>query len=244
MYLSMVAYGVAVGFYQGDVFKLKDDLAELKPTLMISVPRLFNRFYDALQAKVSELTGFKRTITDWGIQKKLANYEASAAVTHGFYDSLVFNKFRAVLGGRVRQMITGSAPISKDTLNFLKIGFCCQINEGFGQTECAAPCTLTWTNDPITGHVGGPYPACDLKLVDIPDMNYTSKDTDESGNPMPRGEICYKGYNCFKGYFRNPTATAEAIDSDGWIHTGDVGTILSHGAIKIIDRKKNIFKLS
>jgi long-chain acyl-CoA synthetase len=157
---------------------------------------------------------------------------------------VVFNKFRAVLGGRVRQMITGSAPISKDTLNFLKIAFCCQINEGFGQTECAAPASLTWTNDPLTGHVGGPYPACDFKLVDIPDMGYTAKDTDEQGNPMPRGEICYKGWNCFKGYFRNPEATAEAIDAAGWVHTGDVGTILPHGAIKIIDRKKNIFKLS
>lgn len=125
MYLAMVAHGVGVGFYHGDVFKLKDDLAELKPTLMISVPRLFNRFYDAMQQKVNELTGFKRTVADWGIQKKLYNYETSAAVTHGFYDSLVFNKFRAVLGGRVRQMITGSAPISKDTLNFLKIAFCC-----------------------------------------------------------------------------------------------------------------------
>jgi len=61
---------------------------------MISVPRLFNRFYDAMQAKVRELEGFKRTITDWGVQKKLANYESSAAVTHGFYDAIVFNKFK------------------------------------------------------------------------------------------------------------------------------------------------------
>lgn len=75
-------------------------------------------------------------------------------------------------------------------------------------------------------------------------MGYTAKDTDEQGNPMPRGEICYKGWNCFKGYFRNPAATAEAIDSQGWVHTGDVGTILPHGGVKIIDRKKNIFKLS
>ena len=98
-------------------------------------------------------------------------------------------------------MITGSAPIAKDTLNFLKIAFCCQINEGFGQTESAAPASLTWTNDPTGGHVGGPYCSCDFKLVDIPDMGYTARDVDESGKVTPRGEICYKGANCFKGYF-------------------------------------------
>jgi len=160
------------------------------------------------------------------------------------YDSLVFNKFRAVLGGRVRQMITGSAPISKDVLNFLKIAFCCQINEGYGQTECAAPATLTWTNDPTCGHVGGPYPSCEVKLVDVADMGYTSEDKDDNGQSMPRGEICYRGPNCFKGYFELPEQTAEALDSEGFVHTGDVGVILPNGSVKIVDRKKNIFKLS
>ena len=75
-------------------------------------------------------------------------------------------------------------------------------------------------------------------------MHYTSEDKDEHGNSIPRGEICYKGYNCFKGYFAQPEATRETIDQDGWIHTGDIGMILPNGCIKIIDRKKNIFKLS
>lgn len=141
-------------------------------------------------------------------------------------------------------MITGSAPISKDILNFLKIAFCCPINEGYGQTECAAAAAITWTQDPTNGHVGGPYPSCEFKLVDIPEMNYTSDDTDENGNPLPRGEICYRGNNVFKGYFGNREATRETIDEEGWVHTGDVGQILQSGVIKIIDRKKNIFKLS
>jgi long-chain acyl-CoA synthetase len=120
------------------------------------------------------------------------------------YDRLVFNKFKDFLGGRVRFMITGSAPISKDVLNFLKVAFCCPIAEGYGQTESAAPATLTWSSDPLCGHVGAPYPTCELKLVDILDMKYTSDDVDDNGEPMPRGEICYKGYNCFKGYFGQP----------------------------------------
>jgi long-chain acyl-CoA synthetase len=101
-------------------------------------------------------------------------------------------------------LITGSAPISKEVLNFLKIAFCCPINEGYGQTESAAPATITWSNDPESGHIGGPFPTCDFKLFDIPDMNYTCDDKDDNGDSFPRGEICYRGYNCFKGYFGQP----------------------------------------
>lgn len=244
MYAIVMTHGVQIGFYAGDVFKLKDDLAELKPTIMASVPRLFNRFYDVMQAKIKDLQGFKRTLTEWGIQKKLANYDSSAAYTHGFYDALVFSKFAAVLGGRMRIMVTGSAPISKDTLKFLKIAFCCPINEGYGQTENTAAGAASWSNDPEVGHIGCPYPTCDMRLYDIPEMDYTSKDKDAQGNPMPRGEICIRGYNVFRGYFQMPDKTAEALDSNGWLHTGDVGMLLPNGAVKIIDRKKNIFKLS
>lgn len=217
MMVCCVSYGIMYGFYQGDVTKLKDDLAELKPTLMVSVPRLFNRFYDVIKQKISEAPYHKRTIAEWGIAKKLYNYERTGQVTHALYDRIVFKKFKETLGGRVRVLITGSAPISKDVLSFLKVCFCVQINEGYGQTESAAPASITWCKDPTSGHVGAPYPACDFKLVDIPDMHYTSEDKDDKGNPTPRGEICYKGYNCFKGYFGQKQMTEETIDKDGWV---------------------------
>jgi len=123
--VTSVAVGVQIGFYAGDVLKLTQDLAVLKPTIMISVPRLFNRFYDLMQAKIRELQGIKRQLTEWGIQKKLAAITSHAKTTDPFYDAIVFSKFRDILGGRVRTMITGSAPISRDVLNFLKIAFCC-----------------------------------------------------------------------------------------------------------------------
>lgn len=126
----------------------------------------------------------------------------------------------------------------------MKIAFCCPILEGYGQTECAAPASITWTQDPTCGHVGAPFPACDFKLFDVPEMKYTADDVDENGVNIPRGEICYKGPNCFKGYYANPQATKETIDENGWVHTGDIGMILPNGVIKVIDRKKNIFKLS
>ena len=73
--------------------------------------------------------------------------------------------------------------------------------------------------------MGGPYPSCEIKLVDVPEMNYTSQDKDQSGVSTPRGEICFRGYNVFKGYFALPKATSETIDSEGWVHTGDIGVI-------------------
>lgn len=132
MYLFVTGFGVKYGFFQGDVLKLREDLAVLQPTLMISVPRLYNRFYDTMQARIKELTGMKRKMAEWGVQKKLEALKHNAVYTNSFYDTLVFSKFRQVLGGKVRLMITGSAPIAKDVLQFLKIAFCCPILEGYG----------------------------------------------------------------------------------------------------------------
>jgi long-chain acyl-CoA synthetase len=141
-------------------------------------------------------------------------------------------------------MLTGSAPISADVLNFLKICFACPIFEGYGSTENCACATLTAGNDTQSGHVGGPNAAVEIKLVDCPALNYLSTDKDEEGNHAPRGEVCLRGPIIFKGYFNDPENTANALDSNGWLHSGDVGCIFSNGCLKILDRVKNIFKLS
>jgi len=186
----ILSRGASIGYFGGDVLKLKDDLTELKPTIFISVPRLFNRFYDAMNAKVNGLKGFSGTIAKKGLKAKLSNLASDGDPTHAVYDRLVFNKFRAAVGGKVRFCLSGSAPISKDVINFLKVALCCPIYEGYGQTETAAASCVTYSEDGEAGHVGGVMPYSELKLVDIPEMNYLSSDT-KDGEPYPRGEICF-----------------------------------------------------
>lgn len=142
-------------------------------------------------------------------------------------------------------MLTGSAPIDGKVLNFLKGCFCCPIVEGYGMTETCGGSLTTYGNDTELGHVGGPLHNVKLRLRDIPEMNYLHTD------PNPRGEICFFSSSVMEGYFKNEEKTNEAFSDPstntqqpGWMHSGDVGMMLPNGSIKIIDRAKNIFKLS
>ena len=124
-------------------------------------------------------------------------------------------------------------------MDFFKTALGIHIIECYGQTEVSGPATFTHPKDPkSTGHVGGLIPTLKIRLRDCPELGYLTTD-----NP-PRGEIQFKGTCTFKGYFKNPEKTKEAITDDGWINSGDVGVIFPNGALKIIDRAKNIFKLS
>jgi len=141
-------------------------------------------------------------------------------------------------------MITGSAPIADPVMQFLRCAFSTHVVEGYGQTEATATVTITPLDDQKSaGNVGIPVVCSDVKLVDVPDMGYTSKDI-VKGIPAPRGEIWVRGTNVFSGYYKNPERTAESLDEQGWLHSGDVGMWLPDGTLKIIDRKKNIFKLA
>ena len=113
------------------------------------------------------------------------------------------------------------------------------MQEGYGLTETSASGCLMSAEDPITGHVGGPIEVCKLRLMSLPEMNYLVTD-----QPYPRGELLIKSLTCFSGYFKRPDKTAEAFDEDGWFKTGDVVQVFENGSVKIIDRSKNIFKLS
>ncbi|TVU50843.1 hypothetical protein EJB05_02234 [Eragrostis curvula] len=228
--IALLHCGVAIGFYQGDNLKLMDDLAALRPTVFASVPRITNA--------VKESGGLKERLFRTAYSAK------RQAIINGrnpspMWDKLVFNKIKARLGGRVRLMSSGASPLSPDVMEFLRICFGGEILEGYGMTETSCVISTMDIGDKSIGHVGSPNPSCEVKLVDVPEMNYTSED-----QPYPRGEICVRGPAIFCGYYKDEVQTREVIDEDGWLHTGDIGLWLPGGRLKIIDRKKNIFKLA
>ena len=239
LFTYAVFQGLKIGFYQGNPLKLMEDCALLKPVLFPSVPRLYNKIYGSLKLKFNEVTGCKRWLLDRGLRAKEANLAADGTVTHGCYDMLLFGKASQMLGGRVRQMVTGSAPIDKQVVDFLKIVFSCPIQEGYGLTESSAAGSIMSADDMVTGHVGGPVEVVKFKLQSIPAMEYEVTD-----KPYPRGELLLKGLPIFKGYYKNEEKTNEAFDEQGWFKTGDVVQVYENGSLKIIDRSKNIFKLS
>ena len=120
--------------------------------------------------------GIKGTIARRAYAAKKANYDASGTITHPLWDRLLFSKVSAVLGGRVRLMVSGSAPISPDVLEFLRLAFSCPVVEGYGSTESCAGTTITVADDRTAGHVGCPVPCQEIKLVDVPEMGYHATD--------------------------------------------------------------------
>uniref|UniRef100_A0A8C2P8M5 Long-chain-fatty-acid--CoA ligase n=1 Tax=Capra hircus TaxID=9925 RepID=A0A8C2P8M5_CAPHI len=198
----MLCHGAKIGFFQGDIRLLMDDLKALQPTIFPVVPRLLNRMFDRIFGQAN--TTLKRWLLDFASKRKEAELRSGIIRNNSLWDKLIFHKI--------------------------------QFYEGYGQTECAAGCCLTIPGDWTAGHVGAPMPCSIIKLVDVEEMNYLAA--------KGEGEVCVKGSNVFQGYLKDPVKTAETLDKDGWLHTGDIGKWLPNGTLKIIDRKKHIFKLA
>jgi long-chain acyl-CoA synthetase len=235
---AMFCSGASVGFYQGDVRKLDDDIRTLAPTLFVGVPKVYQRVMLGIQKKVALSGPIARFVfyTAFAIQQKAIE----SGFTIGLLNKIVFAKVQEGLGGRVRQALAGGAPLSAECHQFIRICFGCPFMQGYGLTETSGGTTVTPYDMPNPyGRAGIPISSTEVKLVDA--GNYKT-----SGNP-PRGEVCVSGPCVTKGYYKMEEKTKEDFreEEDGriWFHTGDVGQWNEDGSLSIIGRTKDIFKL-
>jgi len=219
--------------FNDSIFKLMDNLAELHPTIMQCVPRVYESIHERITDGIAKLPEKRQTLTHWALgcgsaraERQNAGKSAGLFLTlqHLVADKFVLSKIRARFGGKLKFFVSGGAPLNPRTANFfLAIGI--PILEGWGLTETTAAACANPAGRIKVGTVGP-------SLVNI--QVQTAAD----------GELLVKGPTVMRGYWNNPMATGEVIDADGWFHTGDIGVIDSEGYVKITDRKKDILVLA
>ena len=208
-----------------DVKNLVTDLASFRPTFVVAVPRVFEKIYNAADARS---TGAKQKVFRLAAKTAIA-YSRALDTPDGpsrglraqrtVFDRMVFSTLRGLLGGRVAHVISGGGPLGERLGHFYR-GAGVTVLEGYGLTETAAPCTVNLPEATLIGSVGRPLPGTSVRLSDD-------------------GEILIKGIGLFRGYRNNPQATAEALD-DGWLRSGDLGSLDSEGFLRITGRKKEL----
>jgi long-chain acyl-CoA synthetase len=220
--------GATLAYWERDPLKIMPNLAEVKPTYFPSVPRIFEKIYTAATSGMEKEGGLKKAIFDWSIRVggKVRGMERNGRQP-GFLlrkqyelaDKQVLSKIRGLFGGRLRLAVSGAAPISPEILRFFDAAGVLVL-EGWGMTETSTAATISSPDDFKIGTIGKPFPGCQVQIADD-------------------GEILVKGPNVFQGYYKNEEATRETI-VNGWLHTGDLGTIDPDGFIRITGRKKDI----
>ena len=242
-----LVFGTQTGFSSGSLQRLLEDIQYLKPTYFCAVPRVYEKIYSLIMENINKKGTIIKKLFEVGLDIKVNNYEKYGKLDHAFYDLIFFNKIKNLMGGELQWMLSGGAPLQREILQRLKVMVGCPLVNGYGQTENAGSALLNSIYDTACGTTGGIQNTTELKLIDLPEYGYYSIDVNPiTGNPEPRGEICFRGDTVFKGYFKNPEETKKILEKDGWLHSGDVGMILTNSgnSLKIIDRVKSLFKLS
>jgi len=215
-------------FFCADLTQIKDYLVEVRPTIFLAVPRVWEKFEAALRGKLAEATGLKAKLAGWARDTELAAFKKQmetgrpvSSFTRGLANNLVISKIKEALGlDQLQVALSGAAPISVSTLEFFaSIGL--PIHEGYGMTETTAFASVQPYGQLRFGTIGKPLPGVKVKIADD-------------------GEIMLKGRNMVQGYLRLPEKTAELYDQEGWMHTGDLGAVDEAGYIAITGRKKDI----
>ena len=235
----LVATGLQIGFptaVDGRIDKIVDNMAVIKPTFMAGPPRIFEKAHGKIALMFARETGVKKRLIDWALgvggemRDVLARGEQAPALLRGKHavaDRLVLQKVKDRFGGRVRFMISGSAPLNAEVARwFGSVGLLVQ--EGYGLTETSSGTTVNAPDHGAYeyGSVGWPLPGTEVRIAE------------------EDGEILVRGPGVMRGYHGNPEATAEVLTEDGWFHTGDIGRIDERGFLYVTDRKKDVFKTS
>ncbi|GAA5852553.1 hypothetical protein JCM8547_002540 [Rhodosporidiobolus lusitaniae] len=232
---ARMGYGSPKTLTDASVRNCVGDIRELQPTIMVGVPAVWETIRKGIVSKVRSAGVLKSKIFDFAVSaKKLGgrhSFIGSAA------DAIVFNAVKQGTGGKLKYALSGGAPISKETHEFLCIALV-TIIQGYGMTESTAMCCLLPPEFHQYQTVGCPVPSCEIKLVDVEDAGYRSTNT------PPQGEIWIRGPSVTKGYYKRDDLTAESWTEDGWFKTGDVGQWNKDGTLSVIDRKKNLVKLA
>ena len=219
--------------YAESTFTVAQNMGEVSPTVMLSVPRLYETMHDRILRAVQEGSSLKQKIFHWGVSVGSAvssaiqqgkNPSAILQLQQNIANKLVFAKLKAATGGRLRFFVSGGAALPQAIAEFFHAAGIL-ILEGYGLTETSPVISMNHPEGWKFGTVGMPVPGIEVQIA---------------GD----GEILTRGPHVMKGYFNNESATAEVIDGEGWFHTGDIGIIDADGFVKITDRKKNIIVLS
>lgn len=234
--LEVLAHGGRVGYARGPVSMLMDDIQALQPTIMTAVPRILNRVADAMKQQIEKLPGIVQKVLKIAMAEKVRCMKENRGQSL-LLDGILFSKFRKALGGKLRVLISGGAPIMPEVFEFLSATVTPNILQGCGLTELASSCFVQELPVAYPDTVGLLCPTIEAKLRRVKDMpNY-----DPQGEE-PAGELLARGANMFKGYYKQPELTAEAM-VDGWFATGDVVQVTKAMQMKIIDRVKQLVKL-
>ncbi|MEO7423284.1 MAG: long-chain fatty acid--CoA ligase [Ornithinibacter sp.] len=232
----LLTFPLQIGFataIDGRIDKIIDNLAVVQPTFMGAAPRIFEKAYGRIQTTMEAEGGAKAKLFTWasGVGREVSALREQGkspsgmlAVQYAISDKLIGAKIRERFGGRVRFFISGSAALNQDIARWFD-GMGMQVAEGYGLTETSAAAFVNRVKAYKYGSVGWPLPGTEVRIADD-------------------GEILLRGPGVMEGYHNNPEATAEAIDADKWLHTGDIGDLDERGFLRITDRKKDMFKTS
>lgn len=233
--LILAIVGGRIAFFTGDRTHVVDEIRAARPAILAAVPRVYQLIAEGIQRGVRGKGLIASTLFDAAFWWKKTLCHPSA---YSYVADPVLAQVRAQFGGNLKLVICGGAPIPPDVSEFMRVCFQNMFYDGYGMTETTATGLCTQAGEPLSVRgLVAPFYNYELKIESVPELGYLVTDT------PPRGEMCLRGAPVFRGYYKDPEATARVMDADGFVHTNDIVVEELPGKVRVIDRKCNMFKL-